>query len=445
MTRDARKRWLTRITLAALTGLIGLGMWLPWGFSPRPADAPGPDDQAVPAAAPGPAVPQAADVTGPVVLQAADEINAPDTRETGPLGPLGPDVSLVVAELEAVPGRHAHRTRVIRYDFKNGQVQPPETVWDGPFDHFNYPASWQPIIENRYLFAANGSVLDLQEKILIHQGAGRLIEVSGDRVISGVYSPEGELERLVAFSLQARAIEQLTDHELETLIPRSHLIGPRSPDGMKCVFCWDDTLLLQRVGQPTKDLGRVNVGENNFYPGLWLDNERFLTQDGYGNLLTVGLDGVRVPVVRVPIKPLPRWEGPALFPDVLPVQVPVEEEVNSWFEFRRDADGRIIYECNGREHFFINTEAKTWERCQWESRGHGFAERSLGDDKCRRIWRYKGTEIARSPYCAFGTAAKTTEGYIAVFVESGLCVWSVGTGKWTNLGTRTHCIAGWIK
>src|SRR5262245_5276600 len=82
MTRDARKRGLTRIALVALTGLIGLGMWLPWGSPPRPADAPGPDDQAGSTVALGPADVQVADVPDWFVFHVP-----PDFPKTGPLGP----------------------------------------------------------------------------------------------------------------------------------------------------------------------------------------------------------------------------------------------------------------------------------------------------------------------------------------------------------------------
>ncbi len=190
---------------------------------------------------------------------------------------------------------------------------------------------------------------------------------------------------------------------------------------MKAVYITDDkSLRLYRVGQPSKKLERLEVDPYPV-PAVWLDNERFLTQDGNGHLIEVDLDGARVPVVRVP----------------------VEEKAARGSFFRRDADGRIIYSCGG-EQFLINTEAKSWERCEWESRGHGFEESS--DGQHRRIYRYKRTEIARSPFWTrLGPEALTTPGSIAVFGESDLFVWSAGTGKWTKLSNR-HCqIAGWIR
>ena len=383
MTRDARNRWPTGIALVALAGLIGLTVWLRWRTQPRPDDT-----------------------SGPAVLHA-----------TGPLGPTDPNASLVVTEfLHDMP---EHRTRVVRYDFKNGRVQPPETLWEGPSHRFG-SLGLQPIIENRYLVSASGSVIELQEKTLIHEGAGRLMEVRGDRVVSGFYN-SSKLERLVGFNLRTRAIEKLTDRESEAITLGSELLGERSPDGVKSVTERDNSLTLYRVGHPPKKLGTFKIGEHPVSSGLWLDNDRFLTQDGNGNLLAVGPDGARAPVVRVP----------------------VEEKTDGWWHLHRDADGRIIYSC-GRERFFINTEAKTWERCEWESRGHGFEESS--DGQLRRVYRYKGTEIARSPFWTrMGPEALTTTSYIAAWVESDLLVWSAGTGKWTTLGTHTDQIAGWIK
>ena len=385
MTRDARKRWPTLIALVALAGLIGLALW--WRTQPRPADE-----------------------FGPAVLHTTD-----------PLGPTDPDASLVVAEM--LHDQPEHRTRVVRYDFKNGRMQPPETLWEGSYHRFGDLGGRPPIIENRYLVAGNGSVFDLREKALIHEGAGRLMEARGDRVVSGFYDPDrGTLERLVAFNWRTRAIEKLTDREAETIALGSKLLGERSPDGTKSVTARGGSLTLHRVGHPSKDWGQFQIGEDPPPFGLWLDNDRFLTQDGNGNLLAVGPDGARVPVV----------------------QVPVEEKTTRWPYFRRDSDGRIIYTC-GRERFLINADAKTWERSEWDSLGHGFEESS--DGQSRRVYRYKGTEIARSPFWTrMGPyEALTTPSYMAVFVESDLLVWSAGAGKWTKLSDR-HCqIAGWIK
>lgn len=385
MTRDARKRWPTLIALVALALLIGLGVW--WRTRPRPGAE-----------------------FGPAVLHA-----------TGPLGPTDPDASLVVTEMHH--DEPVHRTRVVRYDFKNGRVQPPETLWEGSYRRLGGLGLSPPIIENRYLVAGNGSVFDLREKTLIHEGAGRLMEARGDRVVSGFYDPDrGTLERLVAFNWRTRAIEKLTDREAETITQGSKLLGERSPDGTKSVTASGGSLTLHRVGRLSKDWGPFQIGDDPPPFGLWLDNDRFLTQDGNGNLLAVMLDGTRVPVV----------------------QVPVEDKTARWPYFRRDSDGRIIYRC-GREQFLINADAKTWERSEWDSLAHGFEESS--DGQSRRVYRYKGTEIARSPFWTrLGPyEALTTPGYIAVWVESDLRVWSAGTGKWTTLGKHTDQIAGWIK
>ncbi len=408
MTRDARKRWLTRITLVALTGLIGLGVWLRWGTPPRPADAPGPDDTAIPA-------------------WLLHETVPPVFHKTGPLGPPGTDASLVVAE--NFSARPEHRIRVVRYDFKNGRVQPPETLWEGSYrDFFGAEA----LIENRYLVCSWGGVIDLQEKTLIHKGVGRLIDVLDDRVVSGVYKDAFDLERPVSFNLRTRTIEKLTECEVNEFEQRGSSgfwRGIRSPDRMKSVEAWSYSLTLNHVGQPPKEWGRFNrTGLHR--AGLWLDNERFLTQDDYGNLLTVGLDGVRVPVM----------------------EIPVAEKNLTWHlfapdGFERDADGRIIYTC-GRECFFINTEAKTWERCEWKSLGHGFEQGCFRDDQGRSVYRYKGTEILRAPdwtHVLETPEALTTEGYIAVWAGRRVRVWFAGTGEWTTLGENTRFLAGWIK
>jgi hypothetical protein len=390
MTQDTRKRWRRGIAvLAILIAMLGLTALLRVVTQPR----------------------------------LGVEIGAAVLHSTGPLGPPAPDASLIVTEHEAEGGK-VTRCRVVRYDFKNGRLQPSETLWEGSSNRFGHPST-RPIIDNRYLCSWNGSVIDLQEKTLIHEGAGRLIEVRGDRVVSGFFNDRGKLERLVAFNLRTRATEKLTDREVEAITFRATepwSPDELSPDGTKVVRGYENRITLYRVGQPPKDWGRFQIGESPLWLGVWLDDDRFLTQDGNGNLLTVDLDGARVPVMRIPVK----------------------EKKDNW-RLHRDSDGRIIYSC-WPEHFFINTEAKTWEPCEWVSLGHGFEESSRGDDQFRRVYRYKGTEIARSPFWTLsGPAEVTTEGFIAVWVEGRLQVWSAGTGNWTKLSARTNQIAGWVK
>jgi hypothetical protein len=390
VTRDTRKRWRRRIAvvaiLVAMLGITALLRVLTRGHL--------------------------GEKFGPAVF-----------HETGPLGPTDPDASLIVTEHGGEGGK-VTRCRVVRYDFKSGQIQPPETVWEGPWSQF---VASHELIDNRYLVSGCGSVIDLKEKTLIHEGAGRLIEVCGDRVVSGFFNDRDKLERLLSFNLRTRAIEKLTDRETEAITFRateSRLPSEVSPDGTKVVHGYRDQITLYRVGHPPKNLGRFKIGEMPFESGVWLNDEYFLTQDGNGKLLTVNLDGVRVPVVQIPVK---------------------EQDSHRW-QLQRDADGQIIYSC-GSESFSIDAEAKTWkrcERCEWASLGHGF-ERS-GDDQYRFIYRYKGTEIARAPFFTrLGPIEATTNGYIAVWVGGSLGVWSAGTGKWTTLEVRTHQIAGWIQ
>src|SRR5262245_578115 len=100
MTQDTRKRWRRRIALVAvLLGVLGFPALL----------------RAVTRHHPDPDI-------GPAVL-----------RDTGRLGPPDPDASLIVTEHEAEGGK-VTRCRVVRYEFKSGRIQSPETVWEGSWN-----------------------------------------------------------------------------------------------------------------------------------------------------------------------------------------------------------------------------------------------------------------------------------------------------------------------
>jgi hypothetical protein len=167
---------------------------------------------------------------------------------------------------------------------------------------------------------------------------------------------------------------------------------------------------------------------------LWLDSERFLTQDGNGNLITVALDGTRTPVVSIPV-PREMFNSPTL---------------------ERDPDGRIIYWCDGDgpglDTFFIDADAKTWERCERVSLGHGFDASWSPDWLGRYTVRHRGEEIGDPrPGPGAGRAlpnrdAAATDGRLAlVGQDRRVRVWSAGTGTWTTLDLHADDFIAWLK
>jgi hypothetical protein len=189
-------------------------------------------------------------------------------------------------------------------------------------------------------------------------------------------------------------------------------------------------LTLHRVGHAPQPLGTFGVSYHPLWttsgnpPVLWLDNERFLTQDGNGNLIAVALDRTRSPVVEVPAK----------------------QEVEGGLDLERDPDGRIVYTC-GDDRFFIDVGAKTWERCEWASLGRGFDASWKPDWLGRYTIRYQGKEIGEShEWLVSPRRAASTDGRLAIRGDDPrVRVWSAGTGTWTELELRVDMLVGWLK
>ncbi|MCI0705074.1 MAG: hypothetical protein L0241_28775, partial [Planctomycetia bacterium] len=151
-------------------------------------------------------------------------------------------------------------------------------------------------------------------------------------------------------------------------------------------------------------------------------------------LLAVALDGTRSPVVSVP----------------------VPQEMGNAPDLTRDPDGRIVYWCDGDrgflDAFFIDVEAKTWERCEWASLGHGFDVSWSPDWLGNHTVRYRGEEIGDPrPGPGAGRAlpnynAASTDGQLAlVGQDRRVRVWSAGTDAWTTLDLRANTLIGWLK
>jgi hypothetical protein len=303
-------------------------------------------------------------------------------------------------------------------------------VWEGPSDFFS--VAWKhQIVGNRFVVTATGGVIDVWEKRALHEGSGELLEATDERVVSGRDCGSSQpRNRIVSFNLLTRKAQRLTGREAEPYA----LPGKRSPDGTKSVETMFSELVLHRVGHPPQSLGHfwvhqsVNSSNKGDPPVLWLDADRFLTQDGNGRLIAVALDGTRTPVVNVPAK-LGVIGAPHLF---------------------RNPDGRIVYWC-GLEAFAIDVEAGTGERCEWASLGSGFDASWEPDWRTRHVIRYRGEEIGRLRGWPHNTGhAVSTDGYVAIADErdgssTGVQVWSAGTAKWIDLDVRAAPIVGWMK
>lgn len=363
----------------------------------------------------------------------------PTFRDRKPAEPPDSDASLLVLVRQTGPDGTEERHRLLRVPFRGGAPQPPETVWEGTPGYL-YRGR---LVDGRYVVTESSVVIDVWEKRELHHTRGILVDANGERVVSLVYPPDprpisrmidpNEPHRIVCFDLKARTERDLSGPEAEPFERR----GRRAPDGTKSVEASvrGSGLTLHRVGHAPRPLGAFRVSHRpppptfDNPPVLWLDNERFLTQDGNGNLLTVALDGTRSPVVSVPA-PREVFNSPTL---------------------ECDPDGRVVFWCDG-DAFFIDVAAKTWERVEWESLGHGFDLSWSPNWLGRHTVRYRGAEIGDprpgpgAGRAAVGRDAASTDGRLALVGRDRLVrVWSAGTGTWIKLDLRADDFIAWLK
>ena len=152
------------------------------------------------------------------------------------------------------------------------------------------------------------------------------------------------------------------------------------------------TLVLDRVGKPRESLGEfaATCGAtgggtfNDSPPGVWLDDDRFLTQTTLGKVVVLNTaEKKQEKVVEIALTHKPgekAWEthrGDGFTP--LGLQQP---------RFSLLPDGRVLYEAD--VVYFIDVAKKTWEKAAWRSLGHGF-EYSAVPDKIEDVDRYTKT------------------------------------------------------
>src|SRR5581483_4211673 len=154
-------------------------------------------------------------------------------------------------------------------------------------------------------------------------------------------------------------------------------------------------------------------------PGVWLDDDRFLTQTALGKLVVVNTaDGSRAGLVDLPATAKPGgwdWFGGVGFTR-LGHQQP---------RFTLLPDGRVVYEAD--ELFVVDVARKTWEKSAWRPLGGGFDVEAAPDrvqtgkthfEPVTAMLRYRGKEIGRSAGVVVSSPERprvmTTEGHVAV-------------------------------
>jgi hypothetical protein len=222
------------------------------------------------------------------------------------------------------------------------------------------------IVNKRYIVTEYGGVIDAKAgRLLLDQGyGGELLGVEGGKVVYRVHDLRApRLDEKVPKEVAEKFGDWSFDLAKGTRVRAAEkhwaLRGTASPDRSKAVFSGGRGRLWLDLGKGLEqELGKDfavtpdKYAEHAFElraPVLWLDNERILTQQGNGKMVTVDLKGKVTPVCEIAGAPA----------------------VNDSPRLRRDAKKRIIYQC-GRAEYVIDVEKKSAAPLEEYALGHGF-------------------------------------------------------------------------
>jgi hypothetical protein len=229
-------------------------------------------------------------------------------------------------------------------------------------------------------------------------------------------------------------------------------------------------LALDRVGRPREPLGEfaATCGATgsgwmpDHPPGVWLDDDRFLTQTTLGTVVVLDTAaGTRAAVVDIPPTHRPgeeAWDAHgAMGFTPLGLQQP---------RLALLPDGRVAYDADLA--YTIDVAKKTWEKAAWRPLGHGFEHSAVPDriegpplsGKTAVVsLRHRGKVIGTSESVWWTTPDRprvvTTDGSVAVIepvVRPGrprptdaVRVWSAATGGWLTLDGWADGLIGWVR
>jgi hypothetical protein len=366
-----------------------------------------------------------------------------------------PEFSLVVVDVtdthkDREPGDKNGRGRIHLVGFNKGRALPAETIWEGNEAFLDTDTvlvgggGWQHLAAGRYLVTSTAGVFDLRKKKMLHTETGGE-QVWFDETKVTYFVDEHHREKgSFTFEYATEALTRTgpsTKTEWYQSLPQPVYVSPNNNNAIE----WrnDDELILHQKLLLPGSLGEgFKAGVRGAPPGLgdrrlpllWLDDERFLTQRGNGQLVTVDLVGNVSHIATIRDVPQANLSELELF---------------------RDASGAVIYVADG--HYEIDVAKKTAKKSEWMGLGNGFEVSWAGDKVQGYQLRYQGKDIGR--FRCDPDTAHTAPGYLAlckdgeprfaVFHPRGdIVVWSAATGKWSSLEFawlgRTP-IVGWIK
>lgn len=388
------------------------------------------------------------------------------------------DPALLFTELVLKPGETGSRTiRLTRATFRDGKLTTREDLHTGDASGIGFNAHYR-VVGGRYVVLQTATVYDLVEQRVRHSFAGgRVLAVEGTAVYfynGSTAGPEGVFRYDTATDKAARVADPGAG--------RWGLRGAVSPGGTKAIVReWADAavplgsempykLALDRVGRPRVPLGEfaATCGATgagwppDHPPGVWLDDDRFLTQTTLGKVVRLDTAaGTRTAVVDIPPTHRPgekAWDahGATGFTP-LGFQQP---------RFALLPDGRVAYDADLA--YTIDVAKKTWEKAAWRPLGHGFEHSAVPDriegpplsEKTAVVsLRHRGKVIGTSETVWWTTPerprAVTADGHLAVIERvarpggvvpsDAVRVWSAATGAWQTLDGWADGLVGWVR
>jgi hypothetical protein len=244
------------------------------------------------------------------------------------------------------------------------------------------------VINKRYIVTEYGGVIDAQAgRLLLDQGYGsELVGVEGGKVVYRLHDlrapridqkdPKEVVEKFGDWSFDLAKGTRVRPAEKHWA-----LRGTMSPDRSKAVFSGGRGTLWLDLGNGAEqqELGKNFAVTHDKYtehpfelraPVLWLDNERILTQQGNGKMVTVNLQGTVTPVCAIAGAPA----------------------VNDSPRLTRDPKKRIIYQC-GRAEYVIDVDRKSAAPLEEYALGHGFETPVETGPRGFRTIRFEGQAV----------------------------------------------------
>jgi RNA polymerase sigma factor (sigma-70 family) len=481
----AMTRRTMTVAVASVLTVIVAGAAV-WAFAAPPAD-PAPTPPPQPAAVP---------------------IPEPAVADRGP--------ALLFTEMVLKPGENSsHTLRLVRAEFQDGKLASREEVYVGEASEFGYLAKYR-VIDNRYVVLESSTVIDTVEKKVLHRFDGRVLRVEGKRVYFYT-TRDGDDAGVFCFDLATGKRERVANLGEG----RWGLRGASSPDGTKAIVQELVTMTGSssgtsdgKGGSTTGSSGVTKTGDEFWFslvlqtvrpgekggtrrtslgafasscgatgggmmpdapPGVWLDNDHFLTQKTLGKLVVINTtDNTITNLIDLPATfKKGGW-------DLGPGQMGFTKLGHQQPRFWKTPDGRIAYEVD--ELFLIRIEKKppkadgllvmeaeevTWVKSGWRPLGHGFDVQADPDraHKGKMYFepivadvRHDGKVIGESPRAWMSVPEKpqvvTADGHLAVvdYVERpgkvpllAVRVWTAATGKWEILDGWADSVIGWVK